>query len=353
MVPLNRALDMLRITLANVNRGEDSTLRKIVDAKGEVLERYQPVFAPDGVQTISKEVFQSFLLFRNNKHWGNLHRQKNYMCEDMDSLRKGLSLLVNEEIPIEERIDILIPQGKPPMVKGLGRAVLTAILQVVYPEKYGVWNNTAISGMQHVGVFPSFQRGIPSGQRYLQINGILLQLAKEMNIDLWTLDSLWWRVAKIGIKENEDEEDDEVELLNDTQESGRFRLESQLQEFLEVNWDQTLLAHDWYIYEEEGELASNYYAGEAGQIDLLAHHKKEKRWLVIELKRNQSSDKTVGQVLRYMGWVKENLADKNDEVEGLIISHVNDVKLQYALNYTKNVDVLLYEVKFSLRKPTR
>jgi len=52
---------------------------------------------------------------------------------------------------------------------------------------------------------------------------------------------------------------------------------------------------------------SYHYRTDIGKIDLLAHHKKGKAWLVVEIKRNQSSDDTVGQAPRYMGYVREHL----------------------------------------------
>jgi RecB family endonuclease NucS len=89
---------------------------------------------------------------------------------------------------------------------------------------------------------------------------------------------------------------------------------------------------------------------EIGRIDLLARHKRENQWLVVELKRNQTSDDTIGQTLRYMGWVSQNLAKSDDYVKGMIICHESDSRIKYALNFTKNVDLLLYEVEFRLRK---
>jgi len=71
-------------------------------------------------------------------------------------------------------------------------------------------------------------------------------------------------------------------------------------------------------------------------------------YVVIELKRNQTSDDTVGQVLRYMGWVTENLQEKN--VRGIIVAGTYDEKLYYAQNMIQAVDVFLYEVQFKLKE---
>ena len=70
--------------------------------------------------------------------------------------------------------------------------------------------------------------------------------------------------------------------------------------------------------------------------------------VVIELKRGRSSDSTVGQVLRYMGWVEENLAKEGQQVHGIIIAQEADDALRYAVKGLKNVSVLTYRVDFKL-----
>lgn len=85
--------------------------------------------------------------------------------------------------------------------------------------------------------------------------------------------------------------------------------------------------------------------GEVGEMDLLAKHKTEPRWLVIELKVGRSCDDAVGQILRYMGWVKRERATNEEVVEGLIIAGVPDLPTLYALVYTTNIDYQVYRMK--------
>lgn len=85
-----------------------------------------------------------------------------------------------------------------------------------------------------------------------------------------------------------------------------------------------------------------------GEIDILAKHKSEPRYLVIELKRNKTSDRVVGQILRYIGWARQELAEGDETVEGLIIAHEVDEKLEYALYATSDIKHMLYTVDFSL-----
>ena len=81
----------------------------------------------------------------------------------------------------------------------------------------------------------------------------------------------------------------------------------------------------------------------------MAIDKKTKSYVVIELKRNQTSDDTVGQLMRYMGWVKRHY--KDDNVKGVIIAGEYDKKLDYALEFAPiETDVFIYNVKFSLEE---
>lgn len=72
-------------------------------------------------------------------------------------------------------------------------------------------------------------------------------------------------------------------------------------------------------------------------------------FVVIELKKGRPSDEVVGQILRYMGWVKQNLCKSGQAVKGLIICRDPDPKLSYALQMTNNIDVRYYSVSFKLR----
>ena len=69
---------------------------------------------------------------------------------------------------------------------------------------------------------------------------------------------------------------------------------------------------------------------------------------MIELKRRRPSDEVVGQILRYMGYVKESIAEADQEVHGVIIAHADDTALQLALSMTTNIAFYRYHIQFSL-----
>ena len=131
---------------------------------------------------------------------------------------------------------------------------------------------------------------------------------------------------------------------------GIFYLEKQLEDFIIQNWGNTDLGAKYDLIVEEGVLISQQYRTEIGPMDILARDKKSGSYVVIELKKNQTSDDTIGQVARYMGWVKDKLKDEN--VKGIIIAQAYDKKLEYALKMVNNVEVYIYEVDFRLKEFT-
>jgi len=346
---IEHAIEQLR----HVKTQDQDHLKRISDLKAVVLARFQPMFSPEGIASLKPEEFRDFLV--NNGHWSGLARGTyKKVSSNMGLLRDGLKLLLNDDEPVEKRLNRLRPRGKEPMVPGLGRAVLSAILQVTYPEQYGVWNKTSESGMKALNIWPTFDGKDGFGECYRKVNDVLLQLVAPesgLDLDLWTLDSTWWGILK------EEPPPEPADTTLDDQDKSGFGLERFLREFLADNWEKTLGKQNWSLFEnEDGEVVGVEFdtrsagppAGAVGKIDILAHQKG--KWLVVELKKDQSSDQTVGQVLRYMGWVGENLA-KGELVEGLIIAKSTSEKLRLALKYTNNISVLLYEVDFHLRTP--
>lgn len=129
-----------------------------------------------------------------------------------------------------------------------------------------------------------------------------------------------------------------------------FAMEKHLEAFLVANWNQTELSKDFEIYQENGDLIGQQYATDAGPIDILAISKDKKRLLIVELKRGRASDVVVGQILRYMGYVKEQIAEEFQSVEGVIIALEDDKKLRWALAAVLAISFYRYQVSFKLVK---
>ena len=128
-----------------------------------------------------------------------------------------------------------------------------------------------------------------------------------------------------------------------------FVLEKYLEDFIVSNFD-TIFKGELKIYEDAEGNDGQQYATEIGPIDILAVEPKSKSFVVIELKKGRPSDQVIGQVLRYMGWVKKNLCTDGQTVKGFVICRDPDSKLSYALEMTNNIDVRYYSVAFTLRE---
>jgi restriction system protein len=138
---------------------------------------------------------------------------------------------------------------------------------------------------------------------------------------------------------------------NESETSYSFKLEKYLEDFVITNMG-SIFQGRYELYVDGDGVGGKEYpvfnddGKRMGRIDILAKDKSDDSLLVIELKRDQSSDETVGQVLRYMGWVKQNL---DERVKGLVICSEKDEGLRYALQLTGDlIDLKYYAVNFRL-----
>ncbi len=129
-----------------------------------------------------------------------------------------------------------------------------------------------------------------------------------------------------------------------------FALEKHLEDFLVKNWEHTILGKNYNIFEDEGEMIGQQYPSDTGPIDILAVSKDNKEILVVELKKGRASDAVIGQIQRYMGFVKDELCDEGQTVKGLIIALDDDLRIRRALSVTNDIEFYRYKVDFKLIK---
>ncbi len=136
----------------------------------------------------------------------------------------------------------------------------------------------------------------------------------------------------------------------DVEDPVEFAMEKHLEEFLVKNWKNTILGKKYDIYEVDGDVVGQQFPTDTGAIDILAISKDKKALLVIELKKGRTSDVVVGQIQRYMGFVKEELAESNQIVKGIIVGLESDKRLERALVVTNNIEFYRYQIDFKLIK---
>lgn len=129
-----------------------------------------------------------------------------------------------------------------------------------------------------------------------------------------------------------------------------FALEKHLEDFLVTNWQNTEFGKQFEIYEDDDGQTGQQYPTDTGPMDILAISKDKKRLLVVELKRNKTSDAVVGQILRYMAYVQEMLCEEGQTVEGAIVALEDDQKLRRSLSMLNNVHFYRYRVSFRLER---
>ena len=83
-------------------------------------------------------------------------------------------------------------------------------------------------------------------------------------------------------------------------------------------------------------------------MDILAISKDKSELLVVELQKGRASDVVVGQIQRYMGFARYELAEVNQTVKGVIIGLESDLRLRRALSVIPNIKFYSYEVNFKL-----
>jgi RecB family endonuclease NucS len=138
-------------------------------------------------------------------------------------------------------------------------------------------------------------------------------------------------------------EEKEKEIEEETS-SDEFAYETDLRDFLAKNLSK--IESGLRLFEEE-ELNGVEYPVGGRYIDILAVDAKG-GFVVIELKVSRGYDRTAGQLLRYMGWIKKNLAD-GKSVRGLIVAREITEDLKLAVSLIPDVQLVEYELNFKLR----
>jgi RecB family endonuclease NucS len=80
-------------------------------------------------------------------------------------------------------------------------------------------------------------------------------------------------------------------------------------------------------------------------IDILATD-ADGKYVVIELKVSRGYDRVIGQLLRYMAWVKKQLSP-NQDVRGVIVASEVTEDLKLAASLIQNV--ILYEYAIAMK----
>jgi hypothetical protein len=138
------------------------------------------------------------------------------------------------------------------------------------------------------------------------------------------------------------------ELVNDGATEPFFSLEYQLRDFIASNLSTiSINGRRLRPFVDATGRDGIEYPSAVGPIDILAVDDRNS-FYVFELKRANSPDRAIGQVARYMGWVRQTIGRDRD-IFGVIVARSVSENLRYAASVVPNIHLFEYEVEFHLQ----
>ncbi len=145
----------------------------------------------------------------------------------------------------------------------------------------------------------------------------------------------------------QDEDEDDAPGAEALPSSTEFLLERDLQRYLADNLG--CVEPGLRLYEEDGLRGFEFEAGNGRRIDLLAVDRSG-GLVVLELKVSRGYDRVVGQLLRYMNFVRREVAEPGQRVRGIIICRKMSEDLRLACASIRDVDLFEYQLSVSVSK---
>ncbi|MDI3502692.1 MAG: hypothetical protein PWR09_817, partial [Archaeoglobi archaeon] len=161
------------------------------EERKKVLRMFQQMFSEEGLKEMeNKDVF----LFLGSRFmrwsWTDLSVNKWEFVEKIDEFKRLIRYMRDETIPVEERIENALKKFK---IRNLTPCILSGILFVLHPEKYGVWSSDNERALRLLGRLPKLTGRV--GEDYKRINEKFHELAEELDVDLLKLDMFLSYVA--------------------------------------------------------------------------------------------------------------------------------------------------------------
>lgn len=122
-----------------------------------------------------KDKLQSFKLTKQEVHdffeesatiWTLFGLKKNLLSERVDEFNKYLSILNNEKISIFDRYNNVCGKDNDDAVDGIGRAITSSILNILYPDTCPVFNNASDAVLEFFGYSANKKRGESPAEKY-------------------------------------------------------------------------------------------------------------------------------------------------------------------------------------------
>jgi len=140
---------------------------------------------------------------------------------------------------------------------------------------------------------------------------------------------------------------EEIDSIDEAEDDRyEFAYEKDLKNFLARNLH--VVRPSMSVY-QDGDIGGVEYPVGGRFIDILAVENDEDL-VVIELKVSKGYDRALGQLLRYMAWIKKNLAEPNQRVGGVIVARTVSEDLRLAVSMVSDVELFEYQLSISLNQ---
>lgn len=121
--------------------------------------------------------------------WTLFGLKKNILSENPDKFNNFLSVLNNKSISIYERYNSTVKKDEEESVDGIGRAITSSILNILYPETCPVFNNASDAVFEYFGIHENRNRGETPAEKYTRFRLISLILKDKYDFtDLVEVD---------------------------------------------------------------------------------------------------------------------------------------------------------------------
>jgi hypothetical protein len=236
----------------------------------------------------------------------------------------------------EQRSDIIKELAKPQ--KGRARPLITESLETAskninFLTLSGPWNRDAIGTSEGIVL-----RDIKKAeavvtedrvQQFVEFESREAWFGQYGDIsrkfDIESAIDYYARIGKFGKAKELTKKVEDVEEV--TRKLQQKLMEKHVEDFYRDHLE--LIEAGLNLYSEGKRTGQQFETPDGGIIDLLTLS-ADNSFVVIEFKRDKTSDEAIGQVLRYMGWVRKHLSP-GKAVRGYIVAFAFDKYVTYAL----------------------
>lgn len=182
-------------------------VRKMKDFKRTATYKKRIHEIPSFIQACKQTIGNASNPYVNAQRWNNRNigsfssiDNRNYKKTHITSIKKRerlnrtLKFLLNQRIPIEERLRETIPKNGKYHIPGMGVSLISEILSKYYPKEYIIFGNPIVAALRYYGM-----RYMPSDQveQYLAVLSVYERMREASNYPersaYFLLDLFMWK----------------------------------------------------------------------------------------------------------------------------------------------------------------